>query len=99
MVASIIACLGLVAAATANPPGWPHHGPGGPGGWPPHGQPSGEEWGLKKFTTLVAFGDSYTDDSRLNYFSEHNGTAPPVGWVDPVASQSKKLQQRTYPNL
>lgn len=41
---------------------------------------------MRKFTTLVAFGDSYTDDSRLNYFGSNNGTPPPVGWVDPVAS-------------
>ena len=40
-------------------------------------------WGLQNFTSLVAFGDSYTDESRYSYFSEHNGTAPPVGWVDP----------------
>lgn len=81
-IASTIASLGLVAAAAANPPGWPH----GPWGGPPHGGPGAQPWGLKKFTSLVAFGDSYTDDSRLNYFSQHNGTAPPVGWVDPVVS-------------
>lgn len=82
-IASTIASLGLVAAAAANPPGWPH----GPWGGPPWGGPGGQPWGLKKFTSLVAFGDSYTDDSRLNYFGEHNGTAPPVGWVDPVVCE------------
>ncbi|KAL9079670.1 MAG: hypothetical protein Q9157_001446 [Trypethelium eluteriae] len=40
-------------------------------------------WNLKNFTSLVAFGDSYTDESRFSYFYAHNGTAPPVGWVDP----------------
>ena len=45
-----------------------------------------EKWNLKKFTSLVAFGDSYTDDSRLNYFGSHNGSAPPVGWVNPAVS-------------
>ncbi|KAI9663016.1 MAG: hypothetical protein M1821_008063 [Bathelium mastoideum] len=40
-------------------------------------------WNLTKFTSLVAFGDSYTDESRYGYFAAHNGSAPPVGWVDP----------------
>ncbi|KAJ9307570.1 CAZyme family CE16 [Paecilomyces variotii] len=41
-------------------------------------------WNLKSFKSLVAFGDSYTDESRLDYFASHNGSAPPVGWVDPI---------------
>jgi hypothetical protein len=40
-------------------------------------------WGPRKFTSLVSFGDSYTDQSRLNYFGSHNGSAPPVGWEQP----------------
>ncbi|KAI9654547.1 MAG: hypothetical protein M1821_006637 [Bathelium mastoideum] len=40
-------------------------------------------WNLKNFTSFVAFGDSYTDESRLGYFASHNGSAPPVGWVEP----------------
>ena len=50
-----------------------------------------ESWGLKKFTSLVAFGDSYTDDSRLGYFGSHNGSAPPVGWVNPAVSRMRYL--------
>lgn len=46
--------------------------------------PNYHSWPLKNFTSLVAFGDSYTDDSRLGYFISNNGSAPPVGWVDPV---------------
>ena len=46
-----------------------------------------EKWSLKKFTSLVAFGDSYTDDSMLNYFGSHNGSAPPVCWVNPAVSR------------
>lgn len=42
------------------------------------------KWKLKKFKSLVTFGDSYTDESRFGYFASHNGSAPPVGWVDPV---------------
>jgi phospholipase/lecithinase/hemolysin len=43
-------------------------------------------WDLSKFSTLVAFGDSYSDDARLDYFREHQGQAPPPGWVNPVVS-------------
>lgn len=43
-----------------------------------------DAWGKTKFESLVVFGDSYSDDSRLSYFIAHNGTAPPVGWVDPA---------------
>jgi len=32
-----------------------------------------------KFKTLVTFGDSYTDENRLGYFINNNGSAPPVG--------------------
>ncbi|KAF2152059.1 carbohydrate esterase family 16 protein [Myriangium duriaei CBS 260.36] len=37
-----------------------------------------------KFSQLVSFGDSYTDDSRLSYFISHNGSAPPVGYANPA---------------
>lgn len=45
-----------------------------------------QDWGLKNFTSWVAFGDSYTDDSQLSYFIANNGSAPPVGWVNPAVS-------------
>ena len=48
-------------------------------------------WDLANFESLVAFGDSYTDDSRLGYFGSHNGSAPPVGWVNPAV-------RTNYPN-
>lgn len=41
-------------------------------------------WKAGKFKTLVTFGDSYTDENRLGYFSKNNGSAPPVGWDQPV---------------
>ncbi|KAF2235564.1 carbohydrate esterase family 16 protein [Viridothelium virens] len=44
---------------------------------------SSDSWNLKKFTSFTVFGDSYTDESRLGYFISHNGSAPPIGWVDP----------------
>lgn len=37
-------------------------------------------WQPGKFKTLVTFGDSYTDENRLGYFANHNGSAPPTGW-------------------
>ncbi|KZM27820.1 uncharacterized protein EKO05_0011013 [Ascochyta rabiei] len=43
-----------------------------------------QAWREGKFKTLVTFGDSYTDENRLGYFIQNNGTAPPVGWDQPV---------------
>ncbi|ODH38349.1 hypothetical protein ACO22_02395 [Paracoccidioides brasiliensis] len=39
-------------------------------------------WNLRVMESLVAFGDSYTDESRLRYFIEHK-ERPPVGWIAP----------------
>ena len=89
MIASALPWFGLVATAAANPPGWGHGPWNGPWGGQ---QPGGQQWGLRKFTSLIAFGDSYTDDSRLGYFGSHNGAAPPVGWVDPVVSSPYTLR-------
>ena len=36
-------------------------------------------WDVTAFKNLITFGDSYTDESRLAYFINHNGEAPPVG--------------------
>src|SRR4051812_13452545 len=36
-------------------------------------------WSVSNFNSLVAFGDSYTDENRLNYFGIHKGAAPPAG--------------------
>ncbi|PYI07368.1 SGNH hydrolase [Aspergillus sclerotiicarbonarius CBS 121057] len=47
-----------------------------------------QKWGPSKFTSLVTFGDSYTDDTRVSYFYNHNGSAPPVGWVEPITNDS-----------
>jgi hypothetical protein len=53
----------------------------------PRGAPrGGNGWVGKEFESLVAFGDSYTDEQRISYFSGNNGSAPPVGWVEPVVS-------------
>ncbi|OQO05439.1 hypothetical protein B0A48_09208 [Cryoendolithus antarcticus] len=74
--ASIVAVAASATVAVATP--WGHHySPWG------YGPASGSKaWNLKKFTSLVAFGDSYTDDSRLGYFI-NNGT-PPVGYANPA---------------
>jgi hypothetical protein len=49
----------------------------------PRGAPS-NGWAGKNFESLVTFGDSYTDEQRISYFANNNGTAPPVGWIEPV---------------
>ncbi|EHK17225.1 carbohydrate esterase family 16 protein [Trichoderma virens Gv29-8] len=36
-------------------------------------------WFGGKFKNFVVFGDSYTDETRLDYFTTHNNTPPPVG--------------------
>ncbi|CAK4032717.1 carbohydrate esterase family 16 [Lecanosticta acicola] len=73
---ALLSALGLASAW-----GPPSGRPDGPWGW--EGRDSSSSWDLKKFTTLVAFGDSYTDDSRLSYISAHNGSLPPVGYDNP----------------
>jgi len=40
-------------------------------------------WHASQFKNFVVFGDSYTDENRLNYFGSHNGQAPPPGTVLP----------------
>lgn len=45
-------------------------------------------WSAKDFKNIVTFGDSFTDESRLGYFINHNGSAPPVGWEQPVGLKS-----------
>jgi hypothetical protein len=44
----------------------------------------GNGWAGKRFQSLVTFRDSYTDEQRISYFANNNGTAPPVGWIEPV---------------
>ncbi|MCJ1255505.1 hypothetical protein MMC24_003321 [Lignoscripta atroalba] len=45
-------------------------------------------WFLERFSSLVAFGDSYTDENRLNYFGQNNGSAPPPGTVLPESNST-----------
>ena len=40
-------------------------------------------WSVAQFSSLITFGDSYTDENRLNYFFEHAGAAPPPGTLLP----------------
>jgi len=48
----------------------------------------GSSRGFRGIKNLVAFGDSYTDENRLNYFATHNGSAPPVGYIPPASNDS-----------
>lgn len=38
------------------------------------------------FSTLVTFGDSYTDDGRLGYYINNNGNGPPPGAYQTVSN-------------
>ena len=42
-----------------------------------------DAWFLERFSSLVTFGDSYTDENRLNYFFANKGAAPPPGTLLP----------------
>ncbi|KAF2264039.1 hypothetical protein CC78DRAFT_602707 [Lojkania enalia] len=53
-----------------------------------HAQRWGSGWSAKNFKNMVMFGDSYTDENRLGYFINHNGSAPPTGWDQPLGSQT-----------
>lgn len=53
-------------------------------------------WSVSNFKSLVTFGDSYTDESRLGWFINHNGTAPPAGTLLPE-SFSTPGGGRTWP--
>ncbi|KAA8571849.1 hypothetical protein EYC84_001809 [Monilinia fructicola] len=65
-----------VAVATPSPSGANSSSPASKNGWVPH------------FENLVAFGDSYTDESRLAYFLNHNGSAPPPGTLLPTSNST-----------
>ncbi|KAL1606009.1 hypothetical protein SLS59_003133 [Nothophoma quercina] len=58
-------------------------------------------WREGNIKTLVTFGDSYTDENRLGYFIANNGTAPPVGWDQPVglATASGGLSWARYASI
>lgn len=50
----------------------------------------------KDFDTLVTFGDSYTDNGRLNYYSNHGGQGPPAGVYQDVSNVTAS-GGRTWP--
>ena len=55
-----------------------------------------KSWTAKQFTSLITFGDSYTDESRLGWFITHNGSAPEAGTLLPE-SASTAGGGRTWP--
>ncbi|KAL7266323.1 hypothetical protein RUND412_011132 [Rhizina undulata] len=56
------------------------------------------KWGRIK--TLVAFGDSYTDEGRLNYMIAHKGEAPPLNWIPPESAiNSTASGGKTWPRF
>ncbi|RKU42162.1 hypothetical protein DL546_001208 [Coniochaeta pulveracea] len=50
----------------------------------------------KDFDNLVTFGDSYTDNGRLNYYSNHDGQGPPPGVYQDVQNVTAS-GGRTWP--
>lgn len=72
---SCILLLTVSALVSADVENGGHYG-GGPNRW------------IKDFDNLVAFGDSYTDESRLTYFQNHNGSAPPPGTTLPASNST-----------
>lgn len=48
-----------------------------------HGRPQHHGWSLEQFRSLIVFGDSYSDESRLLYFLQHNSQPPPPGTLLP----------------
>lgn len=55
-----------------------------------------QPWSVANFQSLITFGDSYTDESRLGWFINHNGSAPPAGTLLPE-SFSTAGGGRTWP--
>lgn len=49
-------------------------------------------WNAQQFNDFIAFGDSYTDENRLNYFGGSNGSAPPAGTLFRKSPTSLRLQ-------
>ena len=54
-----------------------------------------DAWVVERFSSLLTFGDSYTDENRLNYFGGHNGTAPPNGTLLPEVSFNSGIEPST----
>lgn len=54
-----------------------------------------QAWEQCKIKTLVTFGDSYTDENRLGYIIQNNGSLPPVGWDQPVVSSFESMLMRS----
>lgn len=59
-------------------------------------QAKSKPWSVSNFHSLLTFGDSYTDESRLGYFIQNNGSAPPAGVLLPE-SNSTAGGGRTWP--
>lgn len=57
---------------------------------------SNSVWRQANFDSLLTFGDSYTDENRLNYFALHKGAAPPPGTLLPE-SNSTASGGKTWP--
>jgi len=81
MFSSALLVLAGSTAVLANSQPWPS--------WskPSQNHGSSKPW-VPNFKNLVAFGDSYTDESRLGWFFGHNGTGPPPGTLPPFSNNT-----------
>ena len=68
----------LLLAATLPPFGW-SSAPSYDGGHALYYNGT-REWGLQKFSTLISFGDSYSDTGRFLSYIQNPGKPPPLGW-------------------
>ncbi|KAG9779517.1 hypothetical protein KCU88_g4006, partial [Aureobasidium melanogenum] len=76
----------------------PRHSPSSTSSNRDHSSPSGTPWSASNFDSLITFGDSYTDESRLGWFINHNGSAPAAGTLLPE-SNSTAGGGRTWPRV
>lgn len=64
-----------------------------------HGNRTANRWLVKQFTSLITFGDSYTDENRLNYVLLHNGSPPPPGTFLPEVSLGERMSPSPSPRV
>lgn len=55
-------------------------------------------WDVDNFDSLITFGDSYTDENRLSYLFQHNGSLPPPGTYFPEGLNTAS-GGRTWPRF
>ena len=84
MLRQLLFAIGVAAVAqSAVPPGRSYNETGA--------------WSLARFSSLITFGDSYTDENRLNYFIQNGGAAPPPGTLLPEVKLPLRVSPKQPP--